>query len=195
MLRFRPTLAATLAGLCVSTPGLHAQTPASPTAPVVFVMPPAPEHADPEIVRYHALVNEHRRAIGCGPLQWNAPAARAAQEHADDMLKRDYLEHDTPEGLTEKDRISRAGGVYKGPVGEIILRATDAAHLALDYWIKSDSHRRILEKCRYTYHGVGRADLYWVEVFLAHPATYAPLPVRLPGLVAPGPPAAPRVTP
>lgn len=52
------------------------------------------------------------------PLAPNAILVEAAGRHAQDMLDRDYFEHDTPEGRSPTDRAAALG--YRGGVGENI---------------------------------------------------------------------------
>ena len=73
----------------------------------------------------------------------------AAQGHAEDMIRRDFYAHETPEGLTPGDRISRAGypfvtygennnrvsGSYSGEPDRGELRA------AFESWMESPGHR------------------------------------------------------
>ncbi|HEX2020798.1 MAG TPA: CAP domain-containing protein, partial [Aurantimonas sp.] len=56
-----------------------------------------------------ALVNEARAEAGLDALSYSASLAEAAQQHAEDMLERDYYAHETPGGETFADRIREAG--------------------------------------------------------------------------------------
>src|SRR5687768_5003934 len=44
-----------------------------------------------------ALVNAHRRTVQCPELAWMQPVAAAAQAHSDDMARRGYFNHRSPE--------------------------------------------------------------------------------------------------
>lgn len=59
-----------------------------------------------ELLRLH---NEARAEHGVPPLCVQAQLTVAAQAHADDMLRRGFYEHVTPEGLDPGARLSRAG--------------------------------------------------------------------------------------
>lgn len=126
---------------------------------------------DPELIRYHHIVNAHRRRIGCPALRLHSGLSRTSQAHANDRVRRGYVDHVTPEGVTETARLRRAGVRWNGPMGEVVLRATDTAPIAHDLWVNSPSHRRVIQNCRYTYHGVGRKGFVRVQMLLVAPLT------------------------
>lgn len=55
------------------------------------------------------LHNQTRKERGLGVLCASRDLTHAARAHSQDMLARDYFEHNTPEGLTPKDRTSDLG--------------------------------------------------------------------------------------
>lgn len=57
-----------------------------------------------------ALVNRDRQAHGLAPLTPTAALNAAAQDHAEDMLRRTYFSHFSPEGRTVGDRYRAQGG-------------------------------------------------------------------------------------
>lgn len=59
-----------------------------------------------------ALVNQDRAANGQAVLTLYEPASVAAQEHAEDMLRRGYFDHINPEGDGPGERLARA---HAGP--------------------------------------------------------------------------------
>src|SRR4051812_29668889 len=80
------------------------------------------------------LLNEQRTSHGLTVLAANGPLATAAQQHSQDMGRRAYFEHTTPDGQTVQDRIRATGygGGASAPPGENILwgvgnKATPAA--------------------------------------------------------------------
>lgn len=112
------------------------------------------------------LVNAHRAARGCAPLVWLQPAADAAQAHSADMARRDYFDHRSPEGQETAGRLE-ARGVGWRMVAENIARTPQrGARETLQGWIASPGHRRNLENCGYTHHGIGLRDAYWTHVFV-----------------------------
>jgi uncharacterized protein YkwD len=87
-----------------------------------------------------ARVNAVRRRQGLPPLARNPILDQVAQEHADDMLRRSYISHRTPEGLDPSDRARAAG--YRPGAGENIVEQRFSAEEAMDAWMASPGHRR-----------------------------------------------------
>jgi uncharacterized protein YkwD len=85
-------------------------------------------------------VNDVRRRYGLPPLAPNSLLDRVSQEHAQDMLRRSYSGHRTPEGLGPSER-ARADGYLYG-IGENIVEQRFSAEEALDAWMASPGHRR-----------------------------------------------------
>jgi uncharacterized protein YkwD len=151
-------LVACLLGACgagVMEPG----EPATPPDPATETAPEGP------VRDYERLANAHRARAGCGPLRWNGPAGAVAQAHAEDMVRRDFFSHTNPDGQSPFDRL-RAAGVTYTAAAENIAFGYPTAVAVLQAWITSEGHRRNLENCRYTHHGVGLRQGKWVEVFL-----------------------------
>ncbi|MFL6196555.1 MAG: CAP domain-containing protein [Thermoanaerobaculia bacterium] len=98
--------------------------------------------ADPARVleELRARVNEARRREGLPPLARNLLLDRLAQEHADDMLRRSYVSHQTPEGLGPSDRGREAG--YPSGIAENIVEQRFSAEEAMGAWMDSPGHRR-----------------------------------------------------
>jgi hypothetical protein len=87
-----------------------------------------------------ARVNGVRRRAGLAPLRPSAVLDRVSQQHADDMLRREYFDHRTPEGLGPTDR-ARADG-YGSGVGENLVEERFSAEEAMAAWLASPGHRR-----------------------------------------------------
>jgi uncharacterized protein YkwD len=104
------------------------------------------------------LVNRQRRRRGVAPLH-NAPALdRVARRFAEDMRRRGYFSHVSPDGRRLRDRVRSVGLQASGEVlawgcGQL---ATPAA--ALRAWVASPAHRRLILSHRYTIIGAGMAD-------------------------------------
>lgn len=112
------------------------------------------------------LVNRHRQSVGCGPLAWHAGAAGVAESHSRDMAVRDYLGHETPEGLSPFDRLTRAGARYR-MAAENIAAGPATAEAVWSGWLRSPPHRRNIENCAYTHHGVGEYRQRWTHILLS----------------------------
>jgi uncharacterized protein YkwD len=105
------------------------------------------------------LLNAERERHGLQPLVEDPALERAARAHSHDMGRRDFFEHDTPEGVEPWMRITRAG--YRADlVGENLAwgegdKGTPTR--ALELWMKSPGHRANLLEPRYSQIGIGLA--------------------------------------
>jgi uncharacterized protein YkwD len=96
------------------------------------------------------LVNRDRMAHGLKPLVPNPFLDQVAQAHAEDMLRRNYFDHFSPEGENAVSRYIKAGGNPKIGVGENLMfyenpRISDIAGETLQMfqasWMDSPHHR------------------------------------------------------
>ncbi len=96
------------------------------------------------------LVNRDRMANGLKPLVPNSFLDQVAQSHAEDMLRRNYFDHYSPEGENAVSRYIKAGGNPKTGVGENLMfyenpRISDIAGETLQMfqasWMGSSHHR------------------------------------------------------
>lgn len=99
------------------------------------------------------LVNRTRSRFGLRPLVMTHALQVAARAHSQDMAIRGYVGHDTPEGITVRDRLAR---VIKFPrlVGENVATGPSAeqAHRAL---MASPAHLRNILAARFHRVGIG----------------------------------------
>jgi uncharacterized protein YkwD len=158
----RTAAAALLLGAC-GTLEIGAPAEAPPVAAPGAPRTPAPQ-AD-VTAEMAALVNRHRAAAGCAPLVGLEGAARAAREHSEDMARRDYFSHVSPEGEALQQRLARAGVALRR-AGENIALDPRSPREVLDGWLRSAGHRRNLEDCAYTHHGLGERAGRWTHVFV-----------------------------
>jgi uncharacterized protein YkwD len=107
-------------------------------------------------------INAERRAVSLPPVSANPKLALAARRHARDMVRRQYFSHMTLGGRSMVDRLTAAGyltrGIGRWAVGEVLAwgsgtRSTAAA--AVDAWMHSPPHRRVLLFPVYREIGVG----------------------------------------
>lgn len=59
--------------------------------------------------RIHELINRERAAKGLSPLAFDSRLAAVARGHSRDMAKRNYFDHNSPEGHDFSQRYGRAG--------------------------------------------------------------------------------------
>lgn len=128
---------------------------------------PAPPESGPQAAREMArLVNAHRQSRGCAPLAWLQPAANAAQAHSEDMARRGYFDHVSPDGGQPWDRLAAHGVRYRRVAENIAWTPRQSAGETLRGWLGSPGHRANLDNCAYTHHGIGLQNAYWTHVFV-----------------------------
>ncbi len=120
----------------------------------------------------HAGINAARSRHGISPqLRWEDQLGAVARAHSDDMTRRGYFSHDSPEGLGPSERIDRAGySCWKGshygvaeniaiqPASSSIERIADGAVLG---WLNSPGHRTNLLGRQYDRTGIGASFGVW----------------------------------
>jgi uncharacterized protein YkwD len=143
------TVLAALVGLVVVISGLVRQAHA--------------QGLNPEFVQQVVeLTNAQRRANGLPGVRASGILAQTAQYHAEDQSRRNYIGHDSPEGVTPRDRILRAGydpntftseNIYNGGGSPTY---TDPS-AAVNWWMNSPGHRASILNPQFTEIGVGLA--------------------------------------
>lgn len=116
-------------------------------------------------------INEARRQFDLLPLTNVAPLNAAAQNHAADMAAYGFTAHTGSDGSTPEERY--IGQQYPGGyAGETTAWGFEEARQAVEFWVNSPSHRRILLNAAATDVGVGfYADYnapnvwYWTAEF------------------------------
>jgi uncharacterized protein YkwD len=109
------------------------------------------------------LANRDRNRHGRSSLQPDALLSEAAQRHAEDMLRRHYFSHYTPEGKTPTDRFAAVGG-RQGAAENIMMMQgrSGVGYSRLAYfeeqWMHSSRHRRNLLNSEYGRFGYGIAS-------------------------------------
>jgi uncharacterized protein YkwD len=97
---------------------------------------PRPQ-AEPDIAEIERLMfrllNETRRRhlpswVGTADLRWDDRLAAASRQHSADMLRRQYVAHVTPEGVTAAQRLQRASIGYVACGENIGIVYGEAAH-------------------------------------------------------------------
>jgi uncharacterized protein YkwD len=117
-------------------------------------------------------VNGARAAKGLPPLLENPSLDAAAQRHAEDMIRRSYYAHESPEGATVMERV-RSVGYAAAAVGENIAEGQSTVAEVFDGWMKSPRHREHILSFTLREIGVGMAfgrnargyEIVWVQDF------------------------------
>jgi uncharacterized protein YkwD len=103
-------------------------------------------------------VNAQREKRDILPLRADDTLAALARAHAQDMVKRQYRSHTTPDGVTYRDRLT-AAGLNPAAAGEnwiyVPRSSSQAVRHAIDWFMNSSPHRRNILSERYTRLGVG----------------------------------------
>ena len=119
-----------------------------------------------------ARVNKERLAHKLAPLRRHPRLDDAAQGHADDMFRKRYYSHDSPDGKTAIDRIQALG--YRAKyAGENIARGQYSVDEVMDGWMESKTHRDHLLSQVFDDVGFGLAfgknpggyEIIWVQNF------------------------------
>lgn len=87
--------------------------------------------------------NEERTSSGSSELKFNELLGNAAQNKAEDMAKRDYWSHTTPDGKQPWQFITNQGYNYS-VASENLAFGFDSASEAIDAWMKSESHKNAM---------------------------------------------------
>jgi uncharacterized protein YkwD len=116
-----------------------------------------------------ALTNEQRLANGCKALTVNPILTSVAQAHSADMAKRNFFDHNNPDGKSPFDRMTAAGYKYR-MAAENIAAGYPTAAAVVDGWMNSQGHRENILNCGLTQIGVGYVTggsygSYWTQDF------------------------------
>ncbi|MBD5633439.1 MAG: hypothetical protein IAI49_03070 [Candidatus Eremiobacteraeota bacterium] len=110
-------------------------------------------------------LNGERTAHRCRRLALDRRLGAIAQAFANDMARRGYFGHTTPEGIDPFERLRRARYAYVD-AGENIALDTDAARAHLAIW-NEPRHRKIVLQSDFRRVGIGvansRGELILVE--------------------------------
>jgi uncharacterized protein YkwD len=134
----------------------------------------AEEYRDLAAMRREMLerVNTERRRRALPPLRPTPVLDRIAQAYAEDMLKRSFYGHESPEGRTVRERAIE-GGYRLTAVGENVASGQPTIQVVMDGWMASDKHRANLLSKVFTEAGFGLAigknrgghQVIWVQIF------------------------------
>lgn len=114
-----------------------------------------------EILR---LVNDHRISKGLNILEKMNFISKVAKSHSDYMAKTGTVSH---ENFLQREEKLKSYTAAKS-VGENVGFGYSLAEDAVQAWIKSDSHRRIIEKPTYTHFGISTSTNNKGRNFFTH---------------------------
>jgi uncharacterized protein YkwD len=130
-----------------STKPSHTSTP----KPTTTNPPPSGGSMETQVLQ---LTNNERQKAGCGPLRTNSALARAAEDHAADMVDNHYFDHNSQDGRSPFDRMKTAG-FRGGSMAENIAVGYSSAAAVVKGWMNSEGHRKNMLNCSYSMIGIG----------------------------------------
>lgn len=102
------------------------------------------------------LVNEERKKLGVGQLEWRGEVVPLARAHAEDMWERRYFGHVSPEGKDVGDRLGEEGIEFTHAGENLALAPTvSTAHTGL---MNSQGHRANILEPKFARVGIGVID-------------------------------------
>jgi len=115
------------------------------------------------------LTNRSRAEHRLGQLVWAGRLAVAAHGHNDDMVRRGFFAHESPDGRSVADRVRTAGYDYR-VVAENIAAGQRTAGEVVQAWMDSPGHRRNILSADIREIGVGFTEggslaTMWTQVF------------------------------
>jgi uncharacterized protein YkwD len=144
------------------------------------VMVPLAARAESDLAALEAdlarSVNAWRVEHHLKPLERRPDLDAVARAHSQDMARRGFFSHETPEGANWVDRLQRSGVEGFSMAGEnvgLTSRAEPNREI-LNGWIHSPAHRENLEARPFNATGIGIAraangTLYYTQVYLTFP--------------------------
>lgn len=98
--------------------------------------------------------NNARLSAGSQPLSFNNDLASAAQAKADDMVRRNYWDHTTPDGNEPWTFIENTGYGFSS-AGENLAQGFNGGSQIVNAWLSSETHRDNLLSSAYSEVGFG----------------------------------------
>ena len=135
----------------------------------------ADQNHDTIVERVLKHVNLQRAMNGVAPLAMNGQLSEAAQKHAEDMARRDFVDHQSPDGRALQDRIASVGYPWR-VIAENLAAGLSSPESTVEPWMTSPGHRDNMLSPDYLEAGIGyavpsdegkrpRYSHYWVVVF------------------------------
>jgi len=155
MLRALPLIACLWLAACDQPPVPSAAPAGSASAPATGTAPP------PSQAGFDDMINALRAQAGLPAATPDARLRAAAQAHADDMLRNNYVSHTGRNGSDFAQRMRAAGYASCNPAENIAAGQTSEAAV-LASWTGSAAHRRNLLLPGSVQYGLGRAGDRWV---------------------------------
>lgn len=112
-------------------------------------------------VSFGLLLNDERIDAGIATVTENSVLNGIAQDHAEDQVRNNYLDHTSLDGSNVGDR-ALAGGYNYRFIAENIARGFDDEGEVIDAWMASPGHQENILDTRAEEFGLGREESTWV---------------------------------
>src|SRR5882672_4485962 len=125
--------------------------------------------------RAFEMTNTVRLQSKLAPLVWDSELCRMARIHSENMVRRGFFSHETPEGLHLKDRAHAVGIAHFHVLGENIAYNQgfdDPGAFTVGRWLRSPGHRANILNAEFQQSAIGAyvaADgtVYLTQEFIA----------------------------
>jgi uncharacterized protein YkwD len=114
------------------------------------------------------MINAVRVKNRLPPLAWDGDLCRAARAHSENMGRRNFFDHEAPDGTSLLDRINAIGITWRS-IGENIAYnqgQVDPVRVAVEQWVQSPQHLSNILRAKYTHTAVGVARMADGRVYL-----------------------------
>jgi uncharacterized protein YkwD len=119
------------------------------------------------------MINAVRVKNHLPPLAWDGDLCRAARAHSENMGRRNFFDHLSPDGMDLPDRVNALGISWRS-LGENIAYnqgQVDPVRVAVEQWMQSPPHRSNILRAKYTHTAVGVARttdgrVYLTQIFM-----------------------------
>ncbi len=119
------------------------------------------------------LINAERARYRLPALAWDGQLCRVARGHSENMGRRNFFDHEAPDGSNLLDRVSASGVAWRS-LGENIAYnqgQVDPVRVAVEQWLQSPKHRANILRGNYTHTAIGVARtadgrVYLTQIFI-----------------------------
>ncbi|HWS99023.1 MAG TPA: CAP domain-containing protein [Pyrinomonadaceae bacterium] len=119
------------------------------------------------------LINAARVKNRLPPLAWDGDLCRAARAHSENMGRRNFFDHEGPDGTSLLDRVNAIGIAWRS-LGENIAYnkgQVDPVRVAVEQWMQSPKHLSNIMRAKYTHTAIGVARtadgrVYVTQIFM-----------------------------
>ena len=119
------------------------------------------------------LINAERARYRLPALAWDGQLCRVARGHSEQMGRRNFFDHEAPDGSNLLDRVDASGVAWRS-LGENIAYnqgQVDPVRAAVEQWLQSPKHRANILRGNFTHTAVGVARttdgrVYLTQIFI-----------------------------